>query len=251
MLELATVLRKTTGDTRLRTGRIVSWDSGSHSAEVEVNGTTVTVPALRSVSSPSVDDLAVLTPGRGGMVLIGLYGASGSTPPENNYNGTLASESRQRLATLSPYVTGSARNGAWRPDTRDVIQGDASASGVNYGAAFYRPRAIAYEEVTRVRVALCRRSGGSASPAAPTLRLLTSTGPTGSPASSASVTGPALKPGEEANFSLPVSWGADILAGTASGIGVYEATASPYLRFPSRASWGPSFALTITYLLPT
>jgi len=144
-----------------------------------------------------------------------------------------------------PNSTGSYRNGSWRGDTPNLYQGDWSGRGVNTGAAFFgrSVKGLRGVTVTRIRVRLKRLEGGAYAATAPTLHLFSENGRTsGGPTTVTSTAGPALRIGESRDFTLPDTWGSQLVAGTAGGVGIRVAGSSPYVQIR-----GASLALLIDW----
>jgi hypothetical protein len=220
-----------------------------------VNATqTLTFPYLRSYrisgSSPVAGDVVlVLRAGSAGWVL-GAFGPQPGSPtppkpvtPPSNISGT---------ATFLPNYTGSYRAGAWRTDTSSLYQGDYTGRGINTGGAYYgfQAKGLAGSTVGGVSVAITRGDGGAGSAQAPTLVLLGNAGPSAAPNVLASQAGPAIAIGARATVTLPNSWGDQLIAGTADGIGIYVNATTPYIQVLGRNADASAVALTINWSKP-
>lgn len=231
----------------------------SDSAEAE----PLTVPRVRAYSAPQVNDVVIIAKSGRNLYCLGALNSS-PVPPPNPENaepeppsggGTSGGEMSptpppvrvELTKTFRPTFTGTYLASAWRDDTTDLYQGQVSISGVNYGAAYYGvgPSGLTGAAVSGT-VRIRRLSGGSRAPLAPTLRLLTDKDqPEGFPSFSAEIFGPALVVDEPATVDLPVSWVAELLAGTAGGIGI--GGGDYYMRLAGTSNWAPAMELTITY----
>jgi len=152
---------------------------------------------------------------------------------------------------VAPVATATHRDGSWRTDTDDVLQGVYGTRGNNTGAAFYgsKPRSLAGATVTSASIRVRRDRAGVFAAQTSTLRLVTqATKPSGAPTLTSSTTGPSLAVGATNNaFTIPTSWGQQMVDGTAGGLAVYDADGSPYLRFAGRGSWSAAWTLTIKW----
>lgn len=152
---------------------------------------------------------------------------------------------------ITPVYTGSYRDGKWRTDSSDVIQGSYGGAGNSTGAAFYGPKAgsLAGATVTDCWITVRRGSGGAYSAQQTTLRLITqSTKPAGAPTLTSSNAGPTIPTNSTLQrFDIPNSWGQAIVNGTSGGIGIFDSSGSPYVRFVGRSDYSSSFALTLSW----
>lgn len=151
----------------------------------------------------------------------------------------------------SAIYTGSYRDGKWRTDTSDVVQGSYGGSGNSTGAAYYgsKPRTLAGSTVTDCWITVRRGSGGAYSAQQTTLRLLgESTRPAGYPSLGSGNAGPTIPTNSTlSHFDIPNSWGQAIVDGSAGGIGIYDSSGSPYVRFVGRSDYSSSFTLTLSW----
>jgi hypothetical protein len=153
--------------------------------------------------------------------------------------------------TITPIYTGSYRDGKWRTDTSDLVQGSYGGSGNSTGSAFYgsKPRSLAGATVTDCWITVRRGSGGAYSAQTSTLRLTTqSTKPGGAPTLTSSTSGPSIPVNTtKSRFDIPNSWGQAIVDGTSGGLSVFDSSGSPYIRFAGRSSYSASFTLTLAW----
>lgn len=213
-----------------------------------VNGTTVTVECARDLTVAVGDVLIVGKVGAAWYALARVYAAAplaapNDAPPTPNppaITGTLV---------VSPVETRSYRNGAWRTDTTQVIQGQFGGGGNHTGAAFYgsAPRSLAGATVLAASIQVRRDAGGVFAAGGSTMRLITqATRPGGAPTLTSSTAGPSLAVGAaQSAFAVPSAWVQSMVDGTAGGLGFFTASASPYVRFAGIGDWSPAFSLTI------
>jgi hypothetical protein len=172
-------------------------------------------------------------------------------PAEQHDAAAAEAGDRLRHAGLSAGETRSYRPGGWRTDNDDVYQGEYFGNGNHTGCAFYgsRPRSLSGATVNAATIKVMRPSrGGGASAQGTTLRLVTqSVRPAGAPTLGSSTTGPSLKWGGQATFTIPDAWGQAIVDGTSGGIAVFDSSGSPYVILSGRSEWSPSFTLTIDW----
>ena len=201
MADFADIAPRRRGDTGTVTGVVTVAVSGGV-ATVDVGTASLVVNVVRG-----------LTPAVGDIVLIAKQGSARwlqsilfTTPPPTPVEPpdvppppapTVVTGS----TVITPVETRTYRDGRWRTDTDDVIQGLAPGSGYgnNTGAVFYgkAPRSLSGATVTSARLRVARARGGDFAARAPTLRLITqSTRPAGYPTLGASTTGPALAVGK-------------------------------------------------------
>lgn len=213
-----------------------------------VNGTTVTVECARDLTVAVGDVLIVGKVGASWFALARVFAAAplaapNDAPPTPNppaITGTLV---------VSPVETRSYRNGAWRTDTTQVIQGQYGGGGNHTGAAFYgsAPRSLAGATVIAASIQVRRDTGGVFAAGGSTMRLITqATRPGGAPTLTSSTAGPSLAVGAaQSAFAVPSAWVQSMVDGTAGGLGFFTASASPYVRFAGIGDWSPAFSLTI------
>lgn len=214
-----------------------------------LDGSNVTIPILRGLAPAAGDQLLVTRQGRRAYV-IGLLGtaATGAAPvstrPPPTADDPTPAAPRTGSTVFKPTSSGSYRNGSWRGDTNDLYQGDWSGRGINTGAAFYGrgPSGLKPATCTRVRVKLLRQDGGVYGGVNPTLKLWVEKARSGAPNEKRSTGGPSLSIGESSTFTLPDSWGQDLIDGTAGGIGIKVGGSSPYVHLD-----GPSMAVLIDW----
>lgn len=215
-----------------------------------INGVVVTVQVARDLTVAAGDVLTINKYGSLWVAVGRLYTAapaathSPDSPPPNpgTASGTLV---------VAPVETRSRRNGAWRTDTTQVIQGEYGGGGNHTGAAFYgsAPQSLVGATVTAATVQVRRDGGGAFAAQATTMRLVTeSTRPSGAPTLTSSTGGPSLAVGATDNsFTVPTSWAQAMVGGTAGGLGFFAAGGSPYVRFAGVGDWSPAFTMTINW----
>lgn len=252
-LDLATAL-----DTRGRRAGdparvILGWvtDTAASSVTVQLaDGSRATAPVLRSYASPQVDDVVLLLRSAGSLYCLGAFNAGPAAPP----TGTTDPEpprDQTTTQTFRPLSTGTWRGDGWRTDTTNLLQGDPSGEGLNYGAAYYgaAPSSLGIDPATATGTLRIRRNtGGPAGAQTPILHLLAEEErPDVQPATVDTVIGPALGVNDEATVNLPATWVAALLSGTAGGIGTGIPAAAPYLALAGSSAWAPAFELAITW----
>jgi hypothetical protein len=159
--------------------------------------------------------------------------------------------------TCVPTATACYRDGSWRSDgdptnSFDLFQGryGGSSYGRNTGAAFYgsKPHTLNGATCTKATVKIKRLNAGDFSARSATLRLVSQANrPGGSPTLNESTSGPSLKIGESATFTLPTSWGQALIDGTRGGIAISIGSDSPYIQLAGRGSWSAAMTLTISW----
>jgi len=250
VIDLASALAQR--DARTPAPILLGWVTASTSAAVTVkfaDGTTATVPKVRSYTSPTPDDVVIVLRHGGRFYCLGALNAAPVAQPAPQPEDQPPPAPSEHAQTFRPTFTGTWRGG-WLGTTDDLYQGATGGGSRNYGAAYYGngPSGLAGTAVSgSLRI---RRAYGTGPNAArtPTLRALTEkTRPNAQPAYSLQIAGPALKPGEAATVALPVGWVVALLSGTVGGIGVGVEAADPYLRLDGRAAWAASMELTIRY----
>jgi hypothetical protein len=244
----------TNGRQQMASVELWTVQSASGNGVTVVNATqTLTFPLLRSYrisgSAPAVGDVVlVLRAGSAGWVL-GAFGTQPGAPvapkPPDPPQGTAGSN------TFLPNFTGTYRGG-WRGDTSDLYQGDWTSRGINTGAGFYgfQAKGLGNATANAVSVHITRGEGGTGAAQAPTLVLLGPAGPSAPPQVLASQAGPALSIGQGADVTLPNSWGQQLIAATADGVGIYVNSASPYVQVKGRNADAASMALRIDWSRP-
>lgn len=228
-------------------GWVVS--SSGNEVTVDLGDDVVTIPKVRDYSSPTADDVVLIVKTGRQLYCIGAVNAAPvAKPPVDETIPPAPTPVETRTRTFRPTSVGSYRDGRWRGDTTDALQGDWGGFGINYGSAFYGSgpgglNGTAVSGTVRVK----RIAGGAGSSQSPTFRLLTERKRSGFPDSSATFVGPALAIGQDWKVVLPDSWTQALIDGTAGGIGIGVASSSPYVRLAGPGSWSPSFELTIKW----
>jgi hypothetical protein len=220
--------------------------------DVSINGTVVSCLADRALSTAAGD----LVYGRrlNGRILIeGCMWPAAPDAPDESATPPPAPEpvTRYGKTIIAPVETRTRRIG-WRVASDDTFQGDYTGEGNNVGCAFYgtKPRSLAGATVTKATVRVYRLEGrGFTSPQETTLwRVLEKTRPTGDPTLlGGSIDGPEVAQGKSQTFTLPDSWGQDLVDGAAGGFAIYDASGSPYVRLAGRAKWAPAWTLTLEW----
>ena len=238
----------------VRVGRILAAAAGGK-VSTSVDGATLSLRLLRGYTPTVGDACLVLRREGSGFVLGALGTAPASTPPPTTNvpppvaDVATVAKPRTGSTVLVPASSGTFRDGVWL-ETADLYQGDASGRGLNYGAAYYGPgpAGLSGATVTRARLRIRRQAGGSSFPQAPTLRLLSGTvRPAGTPVAVASTAGPSLAVGEETIHDLPLTWGQQLVNGTAGGVGIWvDPAADPYIRTD-----GPSLSVLLDWTRST
>lgn len=143
----------------------------------------------------------------------------------------------------------------WRTDTDNVRQGDYG-SGENYGLYFYGSGAFSSltgHTVTGITMTVTRASSGGTSYGAMQLDLYLhgyATQPGSGPPTVTSgplqSSGAAPSLGATVTFSLPLSWGQALQAGTSAGVGIASPNASDYVILNGASSGSGQLSITYT-----
>lgn len=239
------------GSPSARTATALEVKSGSL-IMVGINGVRVQVQCARDLV-PAVGDVLTLTRFGGQWVATGrMFAAATSVDPWGGATGPDPNAVVVRGSLVCPPVeTRSYRSTGWRTDTTQTIQGEYAGNGNHTGCAFYgtMPRSLVGATVESASVAVRRAGGGAFAASATTLWLVTqATRPAGAPTRTSSTTGPALKvDASTIAFAVPVAWVQAMVDGTAGGLAVYNAAATPYVRLDGLREWGPAWTLTINW----
>jgi hypothetical protein len=247
-VDLAAVLApKPSSAASLRTGVVTALLTGTR-VQVNVNGANVSM--RRGLHfTPAVGDVVLVATTDIGEAWAIMALATGTaptpvpTPPAAPAGGSI---------TWPAQDAGTWRGGR-RIDRTDVISGDDDGSGVNRGAWFYGDAIAATMTglaLTTAQIFIDRRGGTPADPANISVYLHNSkTAPTTDPTS---VAGPTVigtvAVGAAAWLPVPIAWINQIIAGTAAGLGIYTATAAPFVALASLAQSGQTGALNITWV---
>lgn len=252
-MDLATALRIRDQKPRPGATTFLGWVQSSSSTTVTVkladDTSSVTIPKLRGWS-PINGDIALVIKTGGALYGIGSLNDGPVTEPPPDEGDDPPPTNPVRTATYRPYYTGTYRGSSWRSDTADVLQGDWTGKGLNYGAAYYGrgPSSLSGVAVSGT-VRIMRASGGAPQARIPRIRLLQhSYKPSGSPTVATGVVldGPRLLIHQSATVPLPVSWVQQLIDGQAGGIGLGIAD-NAYLGLLGRKWWAPSMELTLKY----
>lgn len=200
---------------------------------------------LHDTSQAAAGDACLIGTVHGAKTVIAVLGAAPAPPTpappppaEGGGDGTDTgvkppTVERTGSSPVRPVWTGTYRGG-WRTDTADLYQGDWTGRGLNTGAAFYGNGFRAWDELTRVTVALRRKAGaGVFAGERPRMVLLAGgTRPGGAPTILAAELGPSLTAGGSGgsgSWDVPESWLPQLMSGAAGGIGIHINSRDPYL----------------------
>lgn len=236
--------------------RAIGYATGAASGgvvTVTIGGTDTAVLATRGVTYAAGDRVAVMEIVPGTWVAVSLLGTTAPAPPPVPNPTPPAPKPVTVTGTrvFTPVETRSRQGSKWRTDNDDVYQGQYGGNGNHVGCAFYGsgPRSLAGATVLGASIKVRRRSSGGITAAqTTTLRLVTEkTRPSGAPTLGSSTTGPSLKWGASATFTIPDAWAQAMVNGTAGGVAIYDADGSPYVILDGRSHYSASFSLTIDY----
>ncbi|MFJ6841338.1 hypothetical protein ACIQRE_01565 [Streptomyces griseoluteus] len=159
--------------------------------------------------------------------------------------------------TCVPTATACYRDGSWRSDgdptnSFDLFQGryGGSSYGRNTGCAFYgsKPHTLSGATCTKATLKIKRLSAGDYSARSATLRLVSQTSrPGGAPTLNESTSGPGLKINESTTFTLPTSWGQQLIDGARGGIAISTGSDDPYIQLAGRGSWSAAMTLSLSW----
>lgn len=220
-------------------------------ASVTVGGITVSAYVVRGVTLAVGDPVLIVRQGSVWWVLGALFTAAPTVGEEADATPPPKPAVTTGSLVCAPVETRSYRDGRWRTDTDDVLQGVYGGYGNNTGCVFYgnTPRSLSGATVTAARLRVKRLRGGVFASQTSTLRLMTErVRPSGAPSLTSSTSGPALAvDSSTSSFAVPASWAQELVDGTSGGLAVYIGGGSPYMRFAGRGSWSPAFTLTIDW----
>lgn len=237
---------------------------GTVAADKTVNvrflGTTIKCRAGRGVTTAAGDVVLVLRSKNELIVVERFHAAAptGAADDLNSYPPNPWASVQSGSTVIHPVETRSYRDSlGWRKDTDDVFQGDWGGNN-HAGCAFYGKKAVSLlgGEVLSAKVKVKRDPGSQWSThEATTLKRITQNtlthamvkDKTGPDFVSGTIDGPRLSPNEAENFTLPVSWGQDLVDGTAGGLAIHTNSNDPKARLEGRHSWGPAFTLLLTW----
>lgn len=223
--------------------------SGS-TVSATVNGQNVVIQVARDLTVAAGDVLTIVKTGQTWVAVARLYTGAPVVPDNPAPPPSKPAVVTGKLVIPAVY-TGSRRDGNWRTDTTDLVQGAYGGYGNSTGCAFYgsKPRSLAGATVTGASVRVRRGDGGVYATQQATLWLVTqTTRPSGAPTLTSSTTGPNLATGDSSNaFPVLTAWAQAMVDGTAGGLAVFDSTGSPYVRFTGREDYSSSFQLTINY----
>jgi len=216
-----------------------------------IGGVDVTVNVARDLTVAIGDVLLIVRQGSARWAIARLFGAAPAVIEDNDPPPPPKPTVVTGSLVVAPVATGTHRDGGWRSDTDDVLQGVYGSRGNNTGAVFYgsKPRSLAGATVTAASIRVRRDRAGVFAAQTSTLWLVTqATKPGGAPTRTSSTTGPSLAVGATNNaFAIPDSWAQAMVDGTAGGLAVYDSSGSPYIRLAGRGSWSPAWTLTLRW----
>jgi hypothetical protein len=218
---------------------------------VEVDGVDVTLPVLAGVYAVG-DTVLVLREGPAGGYVLGRLGSPAVPPPPPPAPpAPVVPTAVERTAVVLPGWTGTYRNGSWR-DTAQLYQGDYTGHGRNTGAAHYGDQLVALgadpAAPATATLTYRRTRGGVYAAQAPTFALLAERSrPAGAPTILAAALGTPVAVDAVATWTVPAAWVAQLLAGTAGGLGVHVDASSPYIVLTGQPMDARALALTVTY----
>jgi hypothetical protein len=170
-------------ETRLRTASVTAVAGNSRTLTVNLDGTSVVVPRLLGWT-PYPGDVVLLAGSRGFWYALGCLGAQQAAPSPPIVPIVPPTTPNSGSNTFNAVDSGSFRNGGWRNDTGNVIQGDWTGSGRNAGAWFYGDAiktTLTGKTVVSARLYVPRISGGVFGAQAGTLKRHNLAGKSGAP----------------------------------------------------------------------
>lgn len=229
---------------------------------VSVNfvGTVIRCRAGRGVTTAAGDIVLGMRSKNEIVIIERLHSAAPGSDPigDNDYPPNPWPSIQSGHTVIHPVETRSYRDSlGWRKDTDDVLQGNWG--GHNHaGCAFYglKPRSLAGAEVLEAKIKVKRDPGSQWSTSEPTtLKRITQKtltnkmkkDQTGPDFVSGAIDGPKLGHSEAENFTIPISWGQDLVDGDSGGLAVHTNSNDPKARLEGRHSWAPAFTLTIKW----
>lgn len=227
-------------------GLVKTWDFPSKTATIDIEGRVVRLPVIRSWTPTPGDVALILQTTDGRSYAMGAVGFTATPPtpvppPPAPNAGTF---------TFPALTAGSYEAGVWQTDRQDVAQGDIG-TGLLQGAWFYGTSISATmtgATAQKGRVWIDRRPGGDV--AAQEIRGYLHNTPewTSSPPTRAltAVLG-TVAVDESGWLDIPLAWAQQLAAGTARGLGIYSATATPYVSLASLAQSGQTGAIQIDW----
>lgn len=218
---------------------------------VTVGGVDTTMEAPRDLTIAASDPVAFTKIGSRWFVLQRYGSGAAAAQPDNPTPPPPKPTTVTGSKTFTPVETRSRQGSKWRTDNDDVYQGEYGSNGNHTGCAFYGngPRSLAGATVTSAKIKVRRKNGGGITAAqTTTLRLVTQkTRPSGAPTLTSTTTGPSLRWGASATFTVPTAWAQELVDGTAGGLAIFDSGGSPYVILDGHGAYSASFALTISY----
>lgn len=218
----------------------------------EIGGILTDVQVARDLSVSAGDGLLVVRSGSQWFA-IARTGTAAPTPPDTPTPPPPPPKPSVVTGTLvcSPVETRSRQGSKWRTDNDNVYQGEYGGNGVHIGCAFYgtKPRSLAGATCTKATVRIRRLdSGGTNAAQSLTLRLVAERfRPSGAPTLGSVTDGPNLRRGQTTTFTLPTSWGQEMIDLGAGGLALYESDGKPYLITAGRNAYSAAWTLTISW----
>lgn len=219
---------------------------------VNLSGTVVTVMVARDLTVSAGDVVLVAREGSSRWVIARLYAAAPVPAKPNEGQTDPSPDPKPTTVTgalvVSPVETRSYRDGRWRTDTDDTLQGVYPGYGNNIGCAFFgdAPKSLAGSTVQWADIRVKRTQAGVFAAQTSELHLLADAfRPGGTVTMIDTATGPTAAVGEEVVFNIPTGWAQQMVDSTAGGIAIYNGGGAPYMRFAGINSWGPAWTLGI------
>jgi hypothetical protein len=235
------------------TGVAMTTVSGG-ACSVVVGDETVSVQVARDLTVAVGDVLLLTRLSSVWWAIARVFVAAPPPPDEPNDPGPVAKPTvTTGTLVCVPTYTGSFRDGKWRTDRTEVIQGRAPGSsyGNNTGGVFYgtRPRSLAGATVTRAWIRYRRLSGGVYGSQTSTLWLVTQASkPAGAPTRTSSANGPSLPVNTtDLVFDIPASWGQAMVNGTSGGLSIHQDDGSPYIVTAGRNQWSSAWTMGLDW----
>lgn len=239
----AVVLGPVASAPRPETGTITA--VGGTTVTVDIGGTATTC-AYSLHYSPTVGDTVELGWWVNPPYVLGKRSFAPSTPSAPAPPAAPPTQQAGQSAFVA-IESRSFRDGGWRTDTDDVVQGDTAEypGHANSGAWFYgtAPMSLAGKTVTRCRIYLAGRSSEVATPTVHLYRHTSTSRPSGDVSRVEGPSDHARDDKASGYVDLPVDWGQDIV-NSGGGIGI---TGESYTRLWGLGGHGQSGQLVIDW----